>query len=200
MFKVTPRYPSYRINLVSLKNIDIWLSYEPKITLKYQLFLIRAYVFGYNSAIFWPIRLNFFMGTQETIIYRLVMRNLSFGPYLPFWFFWPCEGQKWAWPHACPYGSGVSKLNQKVDPLGGPFAPTINSKSCFWNLEAWTPLPPLKINSRYLINNLVVRCQNINLSLSFYNFIECHLISSLSLFLVKYFEFTYHAFQSWITF
>ena len=32
----------------------------------------------------WPIGLKFFMGTQETIIYRLVVRNNNFGPYLPF--------------------------------------------------------------------------------------------------------------------
>ena len=34
--------------------------------------------FGHNSAIFYPISLNFFMLTQETIIYRLVIRNYDF--------------------------------------------------------------------------------------------------------------------------
>ena len=38
--------------------------------------------------IFWPIELKFFMGTQETIIYRLVLKNLGFGPYLLFSIFW----------------------------------------------------------------------------------------------------------------
>ena len=55
--------------------------------------------------------------------------------------------QKWAWPHAHPYGSGVSKPNQKVDPLGGPFGYTIISKSCFrffWRTKP--PLPPLRVN------------------------------------------------------
>ena len=28
------------------------------------------------------------MGTQETIIYRLVLKNLGFGPYLLFSIFW----------------------------------------------------------------------------------------------------------------
>ena len=31
--------------------------------------------FGYYSAIFWPIGLKFFVGTQETIIYRLLVRS-----------------------------------------------------------------------------------------------------------------------------
>ena len=34
------------------------------------------------------------MGTQETIIYRLVMRNPSFGPYLQFWIFWALDWPK----------------------------------------------------------------------------------------------------------
>ena len=40
-------------------------------SLKCQLFHIWAYVFGHNSAIFWPIGLNLFMATQKTIIYRV---------------------------------------------------------------------------------------------------------------------------------
>ena len=31
--------------------------------------------FGHNSVIFWPIKFKFHMVTQETSIYRLVMRN-----------------------------------------------------------------------------------------------------------------------------
>ena len=31
--------------------------------------------FDHNSAIFWPIGLEIFEGNQETIIYRLVVRN-----------------------------------------------------------------------------------------------------------------------------
>ena len=30
------------------------------------------------------LNFNFFTGTQETSIYRLVLTNLGFGPYLPF--------------------------------------------------------------------------------------------------------------------
>ena len=32
-------------------------------------------LFCHNSVIVWPIGLEFFMGTQKTIIYRLVMKN-----------------------------------------------------------------------------------------------------------------------------
>ena len=38
--------------------------------------------------IFRPIGLKFFMGTQDTIIYRLVLKNLRFGPCLLFLIFW----------------------------------------------------------------------------------------------------------------
>ena len=39
------------------------------------------------------------MVTQETIIYRLVMKNPSFVPYLPFSIFRALLGLKRAWPH-----------------------------------------------------------------------------------------------------
>ena len=45
-------------------------------------------------------RAEFFMGTQKTIIYRLVLTNPGFGPYLSFSIFWPLKG---AWPHRYPY-------------------------------------------------------------------------------------------------
>ena len=41
-------------------------------------------VFGHNSPICGPIGLKILMVTQETIIYRLVMRNQSYNAY--FWF------------------------------------------------------------------------------------------------------------------
>ena len=40
--------------------------------------------FGNNSLIFGPIGLKIFMGTQETIIYRLVMRHPSYDAYFSF--------------------------------------------------------------------------------------------------------------------
>ena len=36
---------------------------------------------GNNLVIFWPIVLKFFVGAQETIIYRLVMRISSYYPH-----------------------------------------------------------------------------------------------------------------------
>ena len=54
-------------------------------------------------------RAEFFMGTQETIIYRLVLTNSGFVPDLPFSIFWALQK------------SVASKPEQKVDPLDGPF-------------------------------------------------------------------------------
>ena len=53
------------------QNIDIWPSYGPN---KAYMPIFGHTYFGYNSAIF--------MEAQETIIYRLVMRNPSYKAYL----------------------------------------------------------------------------------------------------------------------
>ena len=45
-------------------------------------------------AIFWPIGLQSFVGAQETIIYRLVMRNTSYDAYFQFFCFWATLGGK----------------------------------------------------------------------------------------------------------
>ena len=68
---------------------------------------------------------------QETIIFRLIIKNPGFGLSCHFRYFGPCCGLKMAWPHRYPYGSGTSKPNQKVDPLGGPFGSPVTSKLCF---------------------------------------------------------------------
>ena len=49
---------------------------------------------GHNSAIFEPIGLKYFVGAQETFIYRLVMRNQNYGAYFPFLIFWATFGEK----------------------------------------------------------------------------------------------------------
>ena len=71
-----------------IKNIDIWPSYGPKIPIIH----IRVYVF-------WPIGLKLFIETQEIIIYRLVLKNPGFGPYLLFSIFLGpkkgCSPQVW---------------------------------------------------------------------------------------------------------
>ena len=63
------------------------------------------------------------MGTQETIIYRLVLRNPSFGPYLLFSIFWALMGpKKGRGPTDTPRGLGpqnpTKKLTHLVDLLG----------------------------------------------------------------------------------
>ena len=48
--------------------------------------------FVHNSAIFWPIGLKIFKGTQDTFIYRLVVRNLSYDAYFSVLIFWVTFG------------------------------------------------------------------------------------------------------------
>ena len=65
-----------------MKDIDIWPSYKPKWPSQYKLFHIWACVFiRHNAAIIRPIGLKFFMVTQETTIYRLVVRNHVFDAF-----------------------------------------------------------------------------------------------------------------------
>ena len=44
-------------------------------------------IYRYLTYVFGPIGLKFFMGTQETVIYRLVMRNPSNIAYFSFFIF-----------------------------------------------------------------------------------------------------------------
>ena len=82
------------------------------------------------------------MGTQETIIYRLVMRNHSFGPYLPFSIFLALRGpKKGRGPTRTGMGLGPQNLTIKlahwVDLLG-----QLLSRN--HDFEIWRPEPPLK--------------------------------------------------------
>ena len=81
--------------LVSFKNIYIWPSYGQKMA---RMPIFGLSFFGHNSAISGPIGLKVFKGVQETIIYRLVMRNLSYDAYFSVLFFGPLLAGKWAWP------------------------------------------------------------------------------------------------------
>ena len=75
--------------------------------------------FGHNSAIFGPIGLKFFMGTQGTIIYRLLLRNQCFGLYLPISIFWVLFGGKMgvaATP--APLGLGPQNPTKKLAHVG----------------------------------------------------------------------------------
>ena len=51
-------------------------------------------LFVYNSAIFGPTRLTFFMGAQATIFYRLAMKNPNYVAYVSFLIFWATFGVK----------------------------------------------------------------------------------------------------------
>ena len=73
------------------------------------------------------------MGAQDTIIYRLVMRNLSYDAYFWFLMFWATFG--WKMGVVTTRAPGASKTDQKVVQLGGPFRPTAISKSCFRNFQ-----------------------------------------------------------------
>ena len=64
------------------------------------------------------------MGTRETTIYRLVSTTPGLGLICHLRFLGRKKGRG-------PYESGPSKTDQKVDPLGGPFASPVMSKSCF---------------------------------------------------------------------
>ena len=82
---------------------------------------MKSVKLGYNRFyaffdIFWPIGLKFFMGTQETIIYRLVLKNLGFGPYLVCSIFWALTKgvalQVWG------FKKPIKKLTHLMDLLG----------------------------------------------------------------------------------
>ena len=97
------------ITLASFKNIDIWLSYCPN---KARMSIFDISIWAY---VFWPIGLKVFNGSQENIIYRLVMRNPSYYAYFSFLVFWPLLAGK------CEM---CVKCHRNVGPLGGSFGPT----------------------------------------------------------------------------
>ena len=81
--------------------------------------------FGHNSAILGPIGLKIYMGTQETIIYRLVVRNQSYEAYFSVLIVWATFGGKMGVANTrAPYGLGppnpTKKLAHLVDLLSQP--------------------------------------------------------------------------------
>ena len=106
--------------LVSFKNIDFW----PKNGAHAHIW---AYAFFHNSAISGPIGLKFFMGVQDTIIYRLVMRNLSYNAYFSVLIFWATFGGKMGVATTrAPNGLGpphpTKKLDHWMELLGQPLS------------------------------------------------------------------------------
>ena len=100
---------------------------------------------------FMPIMLKFFMVTQETIIYRLVMRNHDFYSYL-----WQENGRARKMGVAATLaakGMGkASRHDQKVGRLSGPFGPTTIVKSCYRNSRLEPP--PLQLKCLIIITVL----------------------------------------------
>ena len=65
------------------------------------------------------------MVTQETIIYRLVVRNHDFDVFFEKTLLWQeNDGGR----HSGANRSAASRLDQKVGPMGGPFGSTVISK------------------------------------------------------------------------
>ena len=74
-----------------------------------------------------PIGLKILMGVQETIIYRLMMRNPSYNAYFSFFIFWATFGGKIGVAiTSAPNGVGppnpIKKLAHWVDLLGQPLS------------------------------------------------------------------------------
>ena len=78
--------------LVAFKNIDTWPSYGQKMV---HMPIFGHTFFGHYSAISGPIGLKYFMGVQDTIIYRLVMRiekSKLYNAYFSVLIFWATFG------------------------------------------------------------------------------------------------------------
>ena len=69
-----------------------------------------------------------FMVTQESIIYRLVMRNHDFDAFLKKSYLLRENGRGC---HCGAKGIGAPGSNQRVGPLVGPYGSTTISKTCF---------------------------------------------------------------------
>ena len=72
--------------MVASKKNRIWPKYTQKME---HIPIFEHMIFGHNSAFFWPIGLKYFMGAQETIIYRLVMRKSTYDTYFSVLIFGP---------------------------------------------------------------------------------------------------------------
>ena len=102
--------------------------------------------FDHNSVIFWPIKLKFHMATQETIIYRLVLKNLDQDRYFQISDFgvliWPKKGRGSTLSHK---GLGpqdpTKKLAQGMELLDHVLSQNHASKN--FRPGVWTP-PPLR--------------------------------------------------------
>ena len=80
------------INLVLLKILRFGQVIGQKIPKNPNYSIYGHTFFGHNSAIFWPIGLKFFVGTNETIIYWLLVRNQCYTAQFLISNFWALIG------------------------------------------------------------------------------------------------------------
>ena len=98
--------------------------------------------FAHNSAIFWPNGLKFFVGTRDTIIYRLVKRNRGYDLNSKSSIFRPFLAGKWAWPPYRRLGVWSLKTRPKSSPTVGSIWAASYLKIMFQKF--FTLDPPLK--------------------------------------------------------
>ena len=119
---------------VSFKNIHIW----PK--------MARMPIFGQTFFVYnvsGPIGL-IFLGVQKTImiIFRLLMRHLSYDAYISFLIFWTTFGGKWAWPPCAP----LMVLDPKIWPTRNHVFEIFISKTWFGIIVVCSKGPPSEAN------------------------------------------------------
>ena len=100
---------------------------------------------GTNAHI-WAYGLKIFMGTQETIIYRLVVWNPSYDAYFSVLIFLGhlLRGNG---HQARPFWFGASKPDQKVRQLGGPLAKSTLNRYLEVMFLKFSGVNPLKLKS-----------------------------------------------------
>ena len=109
----------------------------------YSIYGIGHTFFGHNSAILGPIELTFFMGTQGTIIYRLLlMKNQCFWLYLLISIFWVIfVGKMGVATAPAPLGLGPQNLTKNLAQVGVLLSPlsSQNKVSKIYRLGPPTP-------------------------------------------------------------
>ena len=102
--------------------------------------------FGHNSAIFEPIGLKLFIGTQKTIIYRLVVRNPSYDVFFPVLIFGTLLAGKWAWPPRVRLIVWSLQTRTKIWPTRWTFWVNRDLEIMFSKFSGVNPPPPLSSN------------------------------------------------------
>ena len=132
-------YYTYQMTWVPFKNNVIWQSYGTN----------KAHmpIFGHMFlAIFWPIGLKMFMGTQETIIYRWVKRNPSYHDYFQILIFW---AGRWAWSSHRPIRVWGLKTQPKRWPTGRTFWVNCYLENMFLKFSGLNPPAPYPLNKNH---------------------------------------------------